>query len=208
MCFCFIVEVTGNNIEFCDSKFYAAYISILERMSSMSEMSFSESVFDQRSYPQEGAFKVSCQETPKICNALLLHIEGAKKLADANRNIFGFITRGAFDEAYLNGTLIVAVRGSEVIAFLRYHHRKRDLQTTLYDICVSASERGNGLGMRMIKMLIDYCHESKRATILLKCPSHLPANIFYQRNGFVCINTLVGKRQNLNVWQLNLDTRG
>ena len=174
----------------------------------MSRMSFSESTFNQRSSIRGEEHKVSFHEAFEICNALPLHIGGAKKLADANRNIFGFITRGAFDEACLAGTLIVAVRGSEVIAFLRYHHRKRDLQTTLYDICVSESERGKGLGIQMLRMLIDYCYASNRATILLKCPSHLSANGFYQRNGFVCINTLVGKRQNLNVWQLNLDTRG
>src|SRR5947209_15672985 len=91
----------------------------------------------------------STQTSFKICNAHQLHIEGAKILADANRHIFGFITRGAFQDAFQAGTLIVATRGSEVVGFIRYHHRKRDLQTTLYDICVSESERGRGIGKQM-----------------------------------------------------------
>src|SRR5713226_7092190 len=96
-------------------------------------------------YQQESAHKnhevedpllSSSQASFKICNAHQLHIEGAKILADANRHIFGFITRGAFRDAFQAGTLIVAIRGSEVLGFIRYHHRKCDLQTTLYDICV------------------------------------------------------------------------
>ncbi len=144
----------------------------------------------------------------KISNACLSHLEGAKTLADANRHIFGFITRGAFHDAWQAGTLIVATQYDEVVGFLRYHHRKRDLQTTLYDICVAESERGKGLGQNMITMLIDGCCNCNRATILLKCPTHLAANVFYENLGFYCIDTLIGKRQKLNVWQLDLTSRG
>jgi ribosomal protein S18 acetylase RimI-like enzyme len=144
----------------------------------------------------------------KICNASLSHLEGAKTLADANRHIFGFVTRGAFHDALQVGTLIVATRYDEVVGFLRYHHRKRDLQTTLYDICVAEPEQGKGLGQYMLTKLIECCRNSNRATILLKCPSHLAANAFYEKNGFCCISTIEGKRQKLNVWQLDLTSRG
>ena len=144
----------------------------------------------------------------KICNAHQSHIEGTKILADANRHIFGFITRGAFQDACQAGTLIVATHGKEVVGFIRYHHRKRDQQTTLYDICVSESEQGRGIGKQMIAFLIDRCRSSNRATILLKCPSHLAANAFYERNGFYCVDTIVGKRQTLNIWLLDLTDGG
>ncbi len=168
-------------------------------------------------YQQESAHKNHEVEDPslnssqasfKICNAHQLHIEGVKILADANRHIFGFITRGAFQDAFQAGTLIVATRGSLVVGFIRYHHRKRDLQTTLYDICVSESERGRGIGKQMIALLIDCCRDSNRATILLKCPAHLAANGFYERNGFCFVDTIMGKRQKLNVWRLDLADRG
>src|SRR5437588_10340920 len=81
------------------------------------------------------------REDFRVCFARPEHIAGVKILADANRHIFGFVTRGAFFDAIQAGTLIVAIRDGEVVGFLRYHHRKRDLQTTLYDICVSKSER-------------------------------------------------------------------
>lgn len=136
------------------------------------------------------------------------HIGQIKNLADANRHIFGFIIRSSFYDALQSGTLIVASRGEEVIGFLRYHHRKRDLQTTLYDICVAKSERGKNVGQYMLAALIEDCHNFKRAAILLKCPSHLEANAFYEKNGFCCIDSLIGKRQKLNVWRLDLRSRG
>lgn len=135
------------------------------------------------------------------------YIEGAKILADANRDIFGFITRGAFSDALQARTLIVVTQRERVIGFLRYHHRKRDRQTTLYDICVSEPARGKKLGQKMMALLLADCCLSNRATIVLKCPAHLAANTFYEKCGFRCIDTLIGKRQRLNVWQLDLTAR-
>lgn len=140
----------------------------------------------------------------QICDADCGHLEGIKRLADANRHIFSFITRGAFLEAIQAGTLIVALKDNQVVGFLRYHHRKRDQQTTLYDICVIESERGKNLGQRMITTLIGRCRYVNRATILLRCPSPLRANSFYKKNGFRCIDTVAGKHHDLNIWRLDL----
>src|SRR5437868_6772502 len=127
----------------------------------------------QKAKEVESASLGPSQSPFTICMAHFSHIEGVKTLADANRNIFGFVTRGAFYDAFQEGTLIVATRYDELVGFLRFHHRKCDLQTTLYDICVAESERGKGLGQNMLTMLIDCCRNCNRATILLKCPTHL-----------------------------------
>ena len=148
------------------------------------------------------------QDDFRLCFARHEHIQGIKILADANRPIFGFVTRGAFYDALQARTLIVATRGEEVVGFLRYHHRKRDLQTTLYDICVAESERGKNLGRSMLTIFIEDCLSSNRTVILLKCPSYLEANTFYEKNGFCCIGSVVGKRQRLNIWRLDLISRG
>lgn len=136
------------------------------------------------------------------------HIPQIKRLVDANRHVFGFVVRSAFYDALEFRTLIVATREEEVIGFVRYHHRKRDLQTTLYDICVAKPERGKSIGKGMMAVLIDDCYKSNRAAILLKCPSHLEANAFYEKNGFCYIDSVIGKRQKLNVWRLDLTSRG
>jgi ribosomal protein S18 acetylase RimI-like enzyme len=140
--------------------------------------------------------------------AHLEQLAGVKILADANRNIFGFVTRGAFNDAIQSRSLIVATRGEQIVGFLRYHHRKQDLQTTLYDICVAEPERGKNLGRLMLTLLIEDCRSFNRTVISLKCPSHLKANIFYEKNGFRCIGSIAGKRQELNVWRLDLIPRG
>lgn len=129
------------------------------------------------------------------------HIDGAKQLADANRPIFGFLTRGAFHAALQERCLIIALRNNNVVGFLRYHHRKRDRQTTLYDICVAKEARGEGIGQQMLSLLIERCHALNRETVVLKCPVQLDANKFYARNGFICAETLIGKHQRINVWR-------
>lgn len=157
---------------------------------------------------QESTVVIKFKEDVNACFALPEHIKGIKILADANRHIFGFVTRAAFNDALQSRTLIVATRGDLVVGFLRYHHRKRDLQTTLYDICVSETERGQNVGQRMLRLLIHDCCNLNRTEIFLKCPSHLEANAFYEKNGFCHISTLEGKRRNLNVWRLDLTGRG
>ena len=174
----------------------------------MSTVFSSISALHYKDEEAESTLLCQSQGSFKICNAYHSHIEGAKCLADANRHIFGFITRGAFYDTYQAGTLIVATRDEEVVGFLRYHHRKRDLQTTLYDICVSESMRGQGLGWGMLNMLVDSCRTVGREIILLRCPTPLAANDFYERYGFTCVDTVVGKRQRLNVWRLDLTSRG
>ena len=155
------------------------------------------------SNPDSASSSVS-REATYMCVARQIHIEGIKSLADSNRHIFGFITRGAFYDALQAGTLIVALQNEKVVGFLRYHHRKRDLQTTLYDICVTESERGKNLGKEMLQMLVEHCRQSHRAIILLKCPAHLAANAFYEKSGFCHTDTIAGKRQKLNVWRFDL----
>jgi GNAT superfamily N-acetyltransferase len=171
------------------------------------KLSENSQIFHYRDTDIDNTSTSYTQEPFHICNAYDSHLEGVKILADANRHIFGFITRNAFYDALQLGALIVAAREDKVVGFLRYYHRKRDLQTTLYDICVDESERGKNLGQGMLKMLIDCCRSSHRAMIQLKCPAHLAANTFYEKSGFHCIDTVMGKRQKLNIWRLDLADR-
>ena len=168
------------------------------------ELSNNNLVFQDKKLNTDDIISRIPQEASSVCVARQVHMEEIKSLADSHRHIFGFITRGAFYDAFQAGTLIVALQNEKVVGFLRYHHRKRDLQTTLYDICVAESERGKNLGKKMLQLLIEHCRQSHRALILLKCPAHLAANVFYEKNGFHHIDTIAGKRQKLNVWRFDL----
>jgi len=121
------------------------------------------------------------------------HIEGAKRLADANREVFSFLTRAAFEEAWRERALLVALMEGRVVGFVRYHHRRRDTHTTLYDICVDEPLRGRGVGSRMFHCLKDECRTLGRTVIGLKCPAGARANAFYVRQRFSLVATLPGK---------------
>lgn len=142
---------------------------------------------------------------PLIIPATYEHISRAKTLADANRAIFAFINRQAFEDAYTHKGLLVALMEEQVIGFVRYYHRKTDKQTTLYDICVAEEWRNHGIGKQLLIALISDCLAQNREFILLKCPTRLPANQFYLRQGFTLLNTQQGKHHDLNVWQLSLN---
>ena len=139
-----------------------------------------------------------------VIQAEVEHIKGAKALADANRDIFAFITRQAFEDAHAQNGLLVAHVEGQIIGFVRYYHRKTDRQTTLYDICVAEEWRSQGVGEQLLVALIVDCTEQAREFILLKCPAHLPANQFYARKGFTLTSTQPGKHHELNVWRLSL----
>lgn len=139
-----------------------------------------------------------------ICDAEDAHVDGAKRLADRHRDIFSFIARGAFWEARREGTLIVALMDDDVVGFIRYRHRRRDLQTTLYDICVAESLRLSGVGRVMIKSLFERCLALGRESVVLKCPVYLEANDFYDRLGFLQVGTVAGKRHAINIWKYEL----
>lgn len=139
-----------------------------------------------------------------VCTANTGHIEGAKRLVDANREIFSFITQAAFRDAWFERSLLVALVDGRVAGFVRYHHRQRDARTTLYDICVDDPLRGQGIGSKMIDQLKEECRARERSMIGLKCPAGLRANAFYAEQGFSLVATLPGKRQPINVWRFVL----
>lgn len=132
------------------------------------------------------------------------HVDETKQLADANRQVFSFITRAAFEDASRERALLIALVNGHVVGFVRYHHRVRDTLTTLYDICVDESLRGRGIGSRMIRHLKDDCRMRGRTAIGLKCPAGSRANEFYAAHGFSLVTTLPGTRRPINLWRCDL----
>jgi ribosomal protein S18 acetylase RimI-like enzyme len=154
----------------------------------------------------------SLTQTPYIvCTALEQHVQNAKILADSNKAIFGFITKGAFVQSYNEQSLLIALASGNhtsesVVGFLRYHHRKSDLQTTLYDICVAEGMRRQGVGRALLDQLFQQCQILNRALVMLKCPSRLAANNFYLNYGFELVGSVTPKQQTLNIWQFRLSS--
>jgi ribosomal protein S18 acetylase RimI-like enzyme len=135
-----------------------------------------------------------------IIKATPQHVDAMKIMADANRSELGFTLRAQIQEAIEQNRAFVALIDKKLVGFVIYRHRKRDLQTTLAEICISQDYRGRGLGKGLIEALVQECLKMSRAFIQLKCPVDLPANKFYERLGFRNISSESGKSRRLNIW--------
>lgn len=135
------------------------------------------------------------------------NMAGAKRLADENREALGFIPRKKFEELMCQERGLVALQEGRVVGFVLYRHRKRDLQTTLSEICVDTAYRRRGIGAKLISALLQDCKQRGRTFIQLKCPVDLSANTFYKRLGFHVYTIEAGKKRHLHVWRLEILTR-
>ena len=129
-------------------------------------------------------------------------VSEVKLLADASRFELGFNPQKKFEEVAFQKRAFVAIVNQKIIGFVIFRHRKRDLQTTLSEICVQQQFRGQHIGAELIAQLVRECRLKSREFIQLKCPVDLPANQFYRRFGFRLHSTELGKKRNLNVWRL------
>lgn len=136
--------------------------------------------------------------------AELRDVSACKAIADANREALGFIVAAVFVDAVHRNRLLVAESAGEVIGFVRYNHRVRGAETTLYDICVARSFRLQGVGRSLTAALREVCQSNKRHAIIARCPEDLSANAFYARLGFQQITVEPGRRRRLVLWRLTL----
>ena len=131
-------------------------------------------------------------------------LDAIKALADANKSSLGFIIRPTLSFGIQKGWILVAEsKDHRVIGFVHYRHRQ-DSQTTLYEICVDETQRGNGVGRSLIEMLSAEAAALGKEYIRLKAPVNLPANRFYQIIGFNLVGVIGGKRRQLNIWEIRL----
>ncbi len=144
---------------------------------------------------------MSTQQTPVIIRkASPDDVQAVKAIADANRESIGFVLRPVLQEHTRRGWLYVAGTPDRVVGFVNFRHR-RDGWTVVYEICVEASARKQGIGFQLLSQLYaDGMCQGQRG-IRLKCPEGSPANEFYATIGFQCIGVAPGKQRNLVLWQ-------
>jgi GNAT superfamily N-acetyltransferase len=127
-----------------------------------------------------------------------------KQIADDEKSVFGFITKGTIQEAIISGGIMVITYDNIVVGFQHYYHRKRDLQTTLYHKAIKKEFRGKGLGKLLVDAVVNECVVLGRNKLLLKCPIGLSSNEFHKKYGFVLAGQEIGKLRNLNIWEYNI----
>ena len=129
-------------------------------------------------------------------------VDKIKQIADENKEALGFLPRAKVVEAVNANRVKILKTSGEVAGFVIYRHRKKDLQTTLSDICIASFWRKQNGGKQLINHLYEECTALNRDFILLKCPEDLPANNFYEAVGFKHVRTEAGRTRKLKVWQL------
>ncbi len=144
-----------------------------------------------------------------VRKAVLADLEQIKKIADQHKRELGFVVRRALERSIEGNEVLVTDRDFDgVTAFTQYHYR-RDNHITLYNIAVIDGYRSLGLGTKMIDALVMESHlvHGNTQAIVLKCPSGLPANAFYEKLGFVLVSVEPGKHRALNIWRLALEPK-
>ena len=122
-------------------------------------------------------------------------LSSIKKIADANKKEIGFIVRPILIASIQNNELLVAQKEDGcIVGFVRSHQRL-DGWNTIYEICVSADFRGEGIGKHLLSKI--------QKPIRLKCPEDNKANAFYEHLGFLLVSIENGKKRKLNIWTLS-----
>lgn len=140
-----------------------------------------------------------------IRKAVLDDLEAINHLVNKHKKELGFVRKVTILQSILQGEILIAENGEQLLGFVRYHHRLDD-QTTLYDIVVSSTTQRNGIGSALVNALAMEAYTQNKHFILLKCPEELPANAFYESLGFVRWQEDPGKRRKLVIWKLILDS--
>lgn len=125
--------------------------------------------------------------------ATLDDIDAIKNIADKHTREIGFVLRPALIEHCRKGTLLVAVIDNSIIGFCNYHRRKDNI-STIYEICVDDNYRNKGIARNLINEV--------PKPIQLKCSVDNESNIFYQKIGACMVDTLPGKKRNLNLYHI------
>ena len=112
------------------------------------------------------------------------YVDVVRTSADRHRDELGFLRAGVYAEQAAQGHLWVAIEvGSDQLAgFLLYGGRFPHLR--IFQLFVRKDARSMGIGSSLIEELVKFGEENNFLTASAKVAAELPANSFWERNGF------------------------
>ena len=117
-------------------------------------------------------------------------------------DVFGFVPRVVLARAIGDGELLVVTgAGARVVGAIRFHHR-RDRVTTIHEVVVDPSSRGDRLGRRLVQAVHDAALARGQEILRAKCPVDALANGFYRATGWERVAIEDGRVRDLAVWRL------
>lgn len=119
------------------------------------------------------------------------------ELFQSHRDELGFVNVAQVREK----NTYTATRDGELAGAAICNHCVRKPQTTLYDIAVYPHHRRDGVATELIEHIAT---DSPHDKIVAKCPTHLPANEFYETTGWRHVDVKEGTNRPLNVWEYEI----
>lgn len=143
----------------------------------------------------------------EIMKADMTHLEAVVNLSRLESKWLGWSPRGVYKEAIAHGHVIVAVKdGKYVVGFKEYGGTTKTMWTS-YKTAVLPSERGQGIGKRMMDMLIAEAAEHD-AGVRMKIIEGNPMIPHYQHMGFRIVGIEPSKQTNVLIMERNKDESG
>lgn len=128
-------------------------------------------------------------------------------IADKNRGAFGFLSASAYEQMAAKGQLWVAVNDArELKGYLIFGGTMPTLK--IFQAYACKSVKGHGIGTLLINALKEFAKERNYHSIVAKVASDLPANSFWEKNGFSIYRQVKGgetKKRTINVRGYSLD---
>lgn len=116
-----------------------------------------------------------------------------QKIAQKNQKAVGFLMMCVLKEHQENKTLKVIEVDGKIVGFVNFYLRK-DGWTVIYELAVLKEFTNKGYARKLI--------ESLPKPIRLKCLVDNESNEFYRHIGFTLLETVKGRKRDLNVWVL------
>ncbi|WEJ74636.1 GNAT family N-acetyltransferase [Pseudomonas sp. PSE14] len=135
------------------------------------------------------------------------YIKQVSKIADNNKNSFGFLSATAYEQMASKGQLWVAVnKDLELKGYLMFGGTMPTIK--VFQVYACKSTKGHGLGKQLIDKLKSFAKERNYHSIAAKVASDLPANDFWERNGFAVYKQVKGgktKNRTINIRGYSLE---
>lgn len=115
-------------------------------------------------------------------------LDQIRQLADSHREEFGFLPYGAYAEQAAQGHLWVIRHrdASQIAGYVLFGGRRPQLR--IFQLFVSPSYRGEGIGATILVALRDYGREHGYYALTAKVVAELPANRFWASSGFALVS--------------------
>ncbi|MDI3636283.1 GNAT family N-acetyltransferase [Pseudomonas aeruginosa] len=112
------------------------------------------------------------------------YVSQVSGIADGNRKTFGFLSASAYEQMASKGQLWVAINDArELKGYLMFGGTMPTLK--VFQVYACKTVRGHGVGKKLIDELKIFARERSYHSITARVASDLPANNFWDRNGFL-----------------------